>query len=71
MGNSCDTQSQQQTYNCAQGRNPCTPENIAAGMFYFTHDAANMFVQCDIAGNCYDMTCPPGLVWSQAFLTCM
>jgi hypothetical protein len=54
MGDDCNTQSPQ-TYNCAESRSPCTPENIAAGRFYFPHDAPAQFVQCDVYGFCYDM----------------
>ncbi len=68
-GDTCDTPSQQ-TYNCAD-RNPCTPENIAAEMFYFAADDPAQFIQCDLWGGCYEMFCPEGLVWNQSLLTCL
>jgi hypothetical protein len=69
-GTNCE-QPQQQTYNCADNRSPCTQENIDAGRFYFAHDEPNQFVQCDLWGGCFDMTCPGGLVWNQEYVTCI
>lgn len=66
-GTNCDTP---QTYNCAD-RNPCTPENIDAGLFYFSADDPARFIQCDIFGGCYEMFCPEGLVWNQSVITCV
>lgn len=57
------------TYNCTD-RNPCTPENINNGDFYFAADDPNQFIQCDAFGGCFVMSCPPGLVWDQDLLTC-
>ena len=70
-GVNCETPIAEETYNCADGRSPCTEENIANGHFYFTHDDPGQFVQCDVFGNCYDMFCPEGLVWNQTLLTCI
>jgi len=56
-------------YNC-KTNNPCTPENIAAGNFYFPHDDPKMFVQCDAFGGCFEMPCGPGTEWDQDALTC-
>jgi hypothetical protein len=65
----CDTQSQQ-TYNCTD-RNPCTPENNAAGLFYFAADDPAQFIQCDLWEGCFEMTCPMGLVWIDSLKTCV
>ena len=67
-GTDCDVQ-EVSTYNCVD-RNPCTPENIAAGLFYFPADSPEQFIQCSEYGQCYIMPCPPGLVWNQDQLTC-
>jgi hypothetical protein len=67
-GTLCD-QPQSQTYNCTD-RNPCTPENIGNGLFYFAADDPNQFIQCDQAGRCYEMFCPEGFVWNRDLNTC-
>lgn len=59
----------QTTYNCTD-RNPCTPENTANGLFFFPADDSAQFIQCSQFGDCFVMSCPPGLVWDQDFLTC-
>ena len=56
-------------YNC-QEKNPCTPENIAAGKFYHPHEDKTKFVQCDQWGGCFEMPCGPGTEWDQDALTC-
>ena len=67
-GTNCDTPPQQ-TYNCSD-RNPCTPENAGAGLFYFPADNPSEFIQCSEHGECFVMPCPPGTVWNQDLLTC-
>ena len=57
-------------YNCSDN-NPCTPENIANGLFYWQMDDPGMFVQCGMYGSCYEMSCPPGLVWDDDAVTCV
>ncbi|MEX1363673.1 MAG: calcium-binding EGF-like domain-containing protein, partial [Nannocystaceae bacterium] len=59
------------SYTCA-ANNPCTPENIAAGLFYFPHPNASQFVQCSGFGDqCFEMPCFPGSQWDQALLNCV
>ena len=48
---------------CARS-NPCTPENAAAGEFYFPHEDPTKFVQCSEWGQCYIMDCGPGTEWN-------
>ena len=52
-------------YNC-DDNNPCTPENAAAGEFYFPHEDPTKFVQCSEWGQCYVMDCGPGTEWNPA-----
>jgi Dictyostelium (slime mold) repeat/EGF-like domain len=68
-GTNCDIP-ETPTYNCGD-RNPCTPENAANGLFYFSAEAPSQFVQCSEFGQCYVMNCPPGLVWDQDAVTCV
>ena len=56
-------------YNC-DDNNPCTPENIAAGRFYWPHSDPTKFVQCDAHGGCFVMPCGPGTVWDPVAYTC-
>lgn len=67
-GTNCDIPVQP-TFNCSD-RNPCTPENAAAGLFYFPADSSTQFIQCSEFGQCYIMPCPPGTEWDQTVLTC-
>lgn len=57
-------------YNCTTN-NPCTPENAAAGLFYFAAELPTQYVQCTEWGQCYVFPCSPGLVWNQSLLTCV
>ncbi|KAK7095218.1 uncharacterized protein [Littorina saxatilis] len=52
--------------------NPCTPEAIANGQFYFTYSPDDTkFIQCDEWGQSWVMPCAPGTVWSQDAYTCI
>ena len=50
--------------------NPCTPENAAAGEFYFPHHDNDKFVQCSEWGQCYVMQCPDGTTWNPVVNNC-
>ena len=56
-------------YDCNEF-NPCTPENAAAGQFYFPNTDPAKFVQCSEQGRCWIMNCPNGLVWDVVDTTC-
>ncbi|KAL3871109.1 hypothetical protein ACJMK2_039128 [Sinanodonta woodiana] len=44
--------------------NPCTPENIRAGLTRFPHPyEKNKFLMCDLSGKLYIVICPPGEVF--------
>lgn len=47
--------------------NPCHP---GAGL-YHEHCLKRWFMQCDLAGNCYEQQCPRKTRWSQDFQTCV
>jgi len=51
--------------------NPCTPEAIAAGKFFFEHCKKRKYLQCDAFGQCFTKKCPKGTVWKQEFGTCV
>lgn len=69
-GTNCDIADPPSGYDC-NTNNPCTEENLAAGLFYFPSSAdPNQFIQCAEWGQCYVMSCPPGLVWLADMLTC-
>ncbi len=57
------------TYNCTD-RNPCTPENILAGSFYFAADDPGRFIQCAPNGACFIMQCGPGESWDPSSTAC-
>ena len=56
-------------YNC-DDNNPCTPENIDDGNFYWPAEDDDHFVQCDEHGGCFVMPCAPGTEWNQELETC-
>ena len=56
-------------YDC-DANNPCTPENIHNGNFYFPHHDVAKFVQCDAHGGCFVMHCAPGTIWDPNLNTC-
>lgn len=47
--------------------NPCKNR----GQLYFPHPRKDMFIQCDLWGEAFEMTCPPYTVWDQMALTCV
>ncbi|KAK3587560.1 hypothetical protein CHS0354_004849 [Potamilus streckersoni] len=51
-------------------KNPCTRETIAALKLFFPHPDATKFIQCDLWGDVYVVSCPAGLVWNQYSETC-
>ncbi|XP_070177038.1 uncharacterized protein [Littorina saxatilis] len=52
--------------------NPCTPQAIANGWFYFTYNPdQTKFIQCDEWGNAWVMPCAPTTIWSQGHYTCI
>ncbi|KAL4225899.1 hypothetical protein ACF0H5_013887 [Mactra antiquata] len=51
-------------------KNPCTRENIAANKLFFPHPDPTKFIQCDLWGDVYVVSCPAGLVWNQYSETC-
>lgn len=55
------------TFNCAQGRNPCSSSVYS---YFFPGDNPDQYVQCGGGNVCYDMRCPAGLVWQQNILAC-
>ncbi|KAK2157278.1 hypothetical protein LSH36_194g05092 [Paralvinella palmiformis] len=66
---STTTESSETGYDC-DANNPCTPENIDEGNFYFPHHDPEKFVQCDEHGGCFVMPCAPGTVWDPEAYTC-
>ncbi|XP_045165186.1 period circadian protein-like [Mercenaria mercenaria] len=50
--------------------NPCTPETIAANKLFFPHPDSTKFIQCDLWGDVFVVSCPAGLVWNQYSETC-
>mmetsp|Transcript_4525 Transcript_4525/g.6194 ORF Transcript_4525/g.6194 Transcript_4525/m.6194 type:complete len:144 (-) Transcript_4525:369-800(-) len=63
----------QATNKCTKtcDNNPCTPEAIAAGKFFFEHCKKRKYLQCDAFGQCFTKKCPKGTVWKQEFGTCV
>ena len=57
-------------YDCDEN-NPCTPQNAAAGKFYFPHDNPSKFVQCSQWGQCYVMSCGVGTEWDSNVNNCV
>ena len=58
-------------YDCKKN-NPCTRENTQGKYFYFPHCNSSYFVQCsETEGECFEMPCPPGQVWSPEAYTCV
>jgi len=53
------------------GSNPCRGQAVAAAGLFFSHPNPNKFIQCDIAGDAYVLTCPSGLVWNEYSKTCV
>merc|ERR1719239_77355 len=49
---------------------PCTPLAMKAGQLFHPHPRPSMFLQCDVSGHVYALTCPPGLTWSGDKTTC-
>ncbi|XP_052057750.1 uncharacterized protein LOC127698375 [Mytilus californianus] len=49
--------------------NPCRGSSTSRQ--FFSHPDATKFIQCDIAGNAFVLTCPSGLVWNQFSTTCV
>ncbi|KAK3101059.1 hypothetical protein FSP39_000659, partial [Pinctada imbricata] len=50
--------------------NPCRTALGGQNQFY-PHPNPNKFIQCDLAGDAYVLTCPAGLVWSTYSNTCV
>ncbi|CAC5393677.1 unnamed protein product [Mytilus coruscus] len=55
--------------NCIGVANPCRGSSTSRQ--FFSHPDATKFIQCDIAGNAFVLTCPSGLVWNQFSTTCV
>mmetsp|Transcript_15169 Transcript_15169/g.28932 ORF Transcript_15169/g.28932 Transcript_15169/m.28932 type:complete len:165 (-) Transcript_15169:298-792(-) len=53
--------------------NPCTKQNIKAGMFYHPHcDKKKKYLQCGArAGMCFERTCGSGTKWDQDMMACV
>jgi len=52
--------------------NPCTAQNVARGLLYFTFAGDNTkFYECDLQGNPSILSCPNLLVWDQNILSCV
>ncbi|KAK7094795.1 uncharacterized protein [Littorina saxatilis] len=52
--------------------NPCSPEAIAKGQFYFTYSPdETKFIQCNEWGESWVKPCASGTVWSQDAYTCI
>ncbi|KAK2157276.1 hypothetical protein LSH36_194g05095 [Paralvinella palmiformis] len=57
-------------YDC-DANNPCTPENVEQGNYYFPHRDPDKFVQCDAHGGCLVKHCDPGTVWDPDITACI
>ncbi|XP_021351567.1 uncharacterized protein LOC110449195, partial [Mizuhopecten yessoensis] len=51
--------------------NPCRGQTVTPAGLFFSHPDPNKFIQCDIAGDAYVLTCPSGLVWNEYSTTCV
>jgi hypothetical protein len=52
--------------------NPCTKENIKAGMYYHPHcEKSKKYLQCGGVGICFEMACSSGTKWDQDAHTCV
>jgi len=52
--------------------NPCNPQAIARGQFYFeVVGDRSKFIECDLAGNPNVLSCPTGLLWQEGLLSCV
>lgn len=47
--------------------NPCKDQIH----LYYPHPRKDMFIQCDLWGEAFEMTCPSNTVWDQIVLTCV
>jgi len=50
--------------------NPCTTQAISSGRLFFPHPDANKFIQCDLWGQTFVVSCPTNLVWNAIMETC-
>lgn len=50
--------------------NPCTPQAISAGRFFFPHPDPTKYIQCDMWGDAFVNSCPPKLNWNAYLETC-
>ena len=50
--------------------NPCSRENILNNKLFFSHPDNSMFIQCDLWGDAYVVSCPVGRIWNQYLETC-
>ncbi|KAL3851707.1 hypothetical protein ACJMK2_015434 [Sinanodonta woodiana] len=50
--------------------NPCSAQAISSSQMFFSHPDSTKFIQCDIDGSAFVLTCPSGLVWNQYLETC-
>ncbi|XP_062568542.1 uncharacterized protein LOC134230718 [Saccostrea cucullata] len=52
--------------------NPCKNAVVTTGNSqFFSHPDPSKFIQCDIAGDAYVLSCPSGLVWNEFSTTCV
>ncbi|XP_069138969.1 peritrophin-1-like [Argopecten irradians] len=51
--------------------NPCLGQTVTNVGLFFSHPDPNKFIQCDIAGDAYVLSCPSGLVWNEYSKTCV
>lgn len=51
-------------------QNPCTAQAINSGRFFFPHPDPTKFIQCDMWGNSFEVSCPNSLIWNAYLETC-
>merc|ERR1711874_122286 len=50
--------------------NPCTAQAINSGRFFFPSPDPSKFIQCDLWGQVFEVSCPAGLLWNAYQETC-
>lgn len=50
--------------------NPCNAAAIKSNHFFFPHPDATKFIQCDLWGQSFVVSCPSGLIWNAYLETC-
>ncbi len=59
------------SHNC-QDENPCKDATSRDFKQYYAHNEAAKYVQCSGHGNqCWEMPCPPGMMWDPKNIHCV